>query len=416
MHQPIAAPQDEDVAALLQRRTLLRQQKAFAEADALLDQAKQSGAVVRDHANGTSTYTLPRRATDAPSVLSLAKAARDYACRSDLSDGVVAEFVAARAKEALQTLSEDARGAPGRQASDAAWAFALAGCSDDALFEALLDQHACNRVKRRTVNDLQAEERLGACGLRGRDAFFAARACQWRWRYARDARAAPAADALRVTFDDRTRPLVLDIGCGMGGSAIGLALSTDANVLAVDTSRACIRAGRGFAARLGADAQFVVSDASDALRWAATYAGPVSVLVQFPTPFALGGEDTVRECRPFLLSRPVAKLIASAIGIDGAVYVSSQVEDVALASADALEYAGLCLAPAAEPVTTEAPQRLRDVRVGSMRRAVGGPWRATSPLPADAAPESERRCELLGQPVHRFVASRGDGARLFTRS
>ena len=51
------------------------------------------------------------------------------------------------------------------------------------------------------------------------------------------------------------------------------------------------------------------------------------------------------------------------------------------------------------------------------RRAVGGPWRATSPLPADAAPESEKRCELLGQPVHRFVASRrprrGDRLRLF---
>ena len=75
----LAAPQDEDVTALLQRRTLLRQQKAFAEADELLDRAKQAGAIVRDHANGTSTYTLRRRATDAPSVLSLAKAARDYA-------------------------------------------------------------------------------------------------------------------------------------------------------------------------------------------------------------------------------------------------------------------------------------------------------------------------------------------------
>ena len=31
------APQHEDVAALLQKRTLLRQQKAFAEADELLD-------------------------------------------------------------------------------------------------------------------------------------------------------------------------------------------------------------------------------------------------------------------------------------------------------------------------------------------------------------------------------------------
>ena len=177
VHQPIAAPQDEDVAALLQQRTLLRQQKAFAEADELLDRAKQFGAIVRDHANGTSTYTLRRRAVDAPSVLSLAKAARDYAVRGDLSDSDVAEYVAARAEEAREALAEpDA--APGRQASDAAFAFALAGCLDDELFKALLDRHASNRAKRRTVNDLQAEERLGACGLRGRDAFFAPRACQ----------------------------------------------------------------------------------------------------------------------------------------------------------------------------------------------------------------------------------------------
>ena len=201
LHVP-TAPQDIDVAALLQQRTLLRQQKAFAEADELLDRAKQFGAIVSDHANGTTTYTLRRRAVDAPSVLSLAKAARDHAARGDLSDGVVAAFVADRAREAREALAEpDA--APGRQASDAAFAFALAGSSDDALFEALLDRHASNRAKRRTVNDLQAEERLGACGLRGRDAFFAPRACQWRWRYARDARTTPAADALSVAFDPR---------------------------------------------------------------------------------------------------------------------------------------------------------------------------------------------------------------------
>ena len=145
--------------------------------------------------------------------------------------------------------------------------------------------------------------------------------------------------------------------------------------------------------------------------------GPVYVLVQFPTPFALGGEATVREGRPFLLSRDVAELVATAVGTEGAAYVSSQVEDVALASADALESAGLRLEPAEEPVTTEAPKRLRDVRALRRRAVPSRPWRATSPLPAEAAPESERRCELLGQPVRRFVASRrprrGDRLRLF---
>ena len=108
----------------------------------------------------------------------------------------------------------------------------------------------------------------------------------------------------------------------MGGSAIGLALNSEANVLAVDTSRACVRAARGFAKRLGSSCRFVVADAADALRWAATHEGPVYVLVQFPTPFALGGEATVRERRPFLLSRDVAELVTSAVGADGAVYVA----------------------------------------------------------------------------------------------
>ena len=65
----------------------------------MLDRAKQAGAIVRDHANGTTTYTLRRRAADAPSVLGLAKASRDYAVQGDLSDSDVATFVADRAEK-----------------------------------------------------------------------------------------------------------------------------------------------------------------------------------------------------------------------------------------------------------------------------------------------------------------------------
>ena len=130
-------------------------------------------------------------------MLSLAKAARDYAVRGDLSDGDVAAFVADRAREAREALAEpDA--APGRQASDAAFAFALAGCRDNALFEvtARTDTRATGRSGGRSTTS-RPRSASAPAALRGRDAFFAPRACQWRWRYARDARTMPAADALR---------------------------------------------------------------------------------------------------------------------------------------------------------------------------------------------------------------------------
>ena len=77
---------------------------------------------------------------------------------------------------------------------------------------------------------------------------------------------------------------MLDLGCGMGGSAIGLALRTDANVLAVDTSRACIRAARGFASRLDSSCRFVVADASDALQLAQRAASGLRVVAQRTAP------------------------------------------------------------------------------------------------------------------------------------
>ena len=121
-------------------------------------------------------------------------------------------------------------------------------------------------------------------------------------------------------FQDSTRPLVVDVGCGMGVSLLGLATlsssntmnrttSTDnhhpsstlpfldsqqqlsnCNFLGVDLSALAIGYATGIATRwnLTDRLQFVVDDATHLLTALATsYPGPVTcVLIQFPTPYS----------------------------------------------------------------------------------------------------------------------------------
>ena len=82
---------------------------------------------------------------------------------------------------------------------------------------------------------------------------------------------------------------------------------------------------------------------------------------------------------------------------------------MALASADALESVGIRLEPADEPVTTEAPKRLRDERVGSARRAVGGPGARRRRCPP-TRPRSRKNVRALGPagaPRRRRLGGRG---------
>lgn len=116
-------------------------------------------------------------------------------------------------------------------------------------------------------------------------------------------------------FTDPTRPLVVDIGCGMGTSLLGLASTTigaeketdsmldyaasllcapstsweDCNFIGADLGALGIAYAEGLSSRWGLDGKvaFVVDAAEDVLdRIAATYPGPVQLCcIQFPTPY-----------------------------------------------------------------------------------------------------------------------------------
>ena len=97
----------------------------------------------------------------------------------------------------------------------------------------------------------------------------------------------PAPPSLSDLFADDTRPLRLDLGCGLGAAARGWASDETRNVLGVDASRSIVQACAARAARdeCGANLAYVAADARSILAAAAAYAGPLEAIsVQHPTP------------------------------------------------------------------------------------------------------------------------------------
>ena len=123
-------------------------------------------------------------------------------------------------------------------------------------------------------------------------------------------------------FEDPTRPLVVDVGCGMGISLLGLAsleadpLSkgtrdqighsafpwSECNFVGVDLSSLSIHYAQGIAQRWNIQGRlaFVVDEAERFLDQVSSYPGKiVRVLIQFPTPYRLPSRldfDTDAEC------------------------------------------------------------------------------------------------------------------------
>jgi SAM-dependent methyltransferase len=248
-------------------------------------------------------------------------------------------------------------------------------------------------------------------------------------------------------FSDPTKPLVLDVGCGMGISLLGLATITNTskynefagcNLLGVDLSGLTIGYAQGMAHRwkLTHRLQFVVDSAESLLQtFIESYPGIMSLcMIQFPTPYLLSNSTSGNSVRNsgnsqlppspndgFMVSSKLLTLVQKALCIrdntDGRLLLQSNCEDVAVYMRQtAMEHGGYigmdALDPLVEPETENLPQRtlnwlatLKDDegRVNLSYRASGKFWSMTSPLPSKACTETEVACRLNRIPIHRCV-------------
>ena len=246
-------------------------------------------------------------------------------------------------------------------------------------------------------------------------------------------------------FADPTRPLVVDIGSGMGVSLLGLAtcgdcasaelllqhdqLSTswsDYNFCGVDLGGLGIGYARGLASRWGVEDRlhFVVDSAENFVSMVEeTYPGPIRLcLVQFPTPYRLQKEEDgsgnsqlpTSAQDGFMVSTELLLLIRKMLAkTQGKLLLQSNCEDVAVwMRSKALSMEGgyslltkpeLQPDPKAPPVAPRIPQRTADWIAMGGERADGPGWYNNPLLPRQGATETEVACILNGTPVHRCV-------------
>jgi hypothetical protein len=256
-------------------------------------------------------------------------------------------------------------------------------------------------------------------------------------------------------FDNPQLPLVIDVGCGMGLSLLGLVSSSsssssssslkensrsnessypsqeECNFLGVDLNAVTIGYAKGIADRwkLQGRLAFVVGAAYDVLQQVAcSYPGPgVRIMIQFPTPYRLATGATSNRGNSQLPTSPTdgfmvtPELLALARELllrnstenknkNGELFLQSNCEDVAVwMQTTACEPAGVCCQQRHEPVMVAAAQQhnpqQRTVNWIAMggARAVGPGWSSQPLLPRNAMTETEVACILRGTPVHRCV-------------
>jgi len=334
--QPVARLTPDVVESLVRGRCVARAARDFATADALKVELEGGGVKLQDEISGGTSWRYALLDRGSSPMIALSKRALDL--HEDASE---LKIICASALALLEA------GEPlfGRAAADAAFDFALAGCEDARLIDALATAQSLEfgRWKRpQPLASLQVCERLAAAGVadsspafdravaalaRGGGEHAAAigsigqlnfdhpRPLRWLWRRAATLRKTePPADdagaaALRAAFDgfaDPQLPLVIDLGCGFGTSLLSLArpgrpsgipvsalLPERYNVLGCDASSLKRSFATGTATRWGVSGRAQFARASAGLTLARASASVSSrlagVIAQFPTPFRVDG-------------------------------------------------------------------------------------------------------------------------------
>ncbi|CAK9091528.1 ANK_REP_REGION domain-containing protein [Durusdinium trenchii] len=469
---------------LLQLRQELRHERRFTLADRVLEllrpQLEAEELWVEDGQDGRTRlvpHPRARKAADAHGA-SASKAARQSAQEAlqrslwaDTEEDARAAGLDASmgVRGHLKELPSWDEALKGRQAADLALSLSLAGSEDLQLFEDLAsisERELRSRTWRSLVSVQQMIERLATAGYRQQDfpglfeaalstleslgcrpssnlrdlragnfSLHSPRPLVWLYRHAtrQGRRCIPPASS--KVHEELARlnnrcPLVLDLGCGFGAAALGLA--DEFAVLGVDASAHCIGYAKALAQRwqLAKKVSFVQCAAEEALAAAKDFGGEMEwILISFPTPFAAPADS--RLCMETFTSgnshlpehvdsaefMANVKMLEEARqcllthGGDGKLLIQSNVEDMAVT------LRGLAEANGWEAVTdgslgpevhhVQAPEwqsrRQKQWQRHSGHRAAGAGWLKSSPLPRLARTETEAHYIAESLPIHRFA-------------
>ena len=346
--------------------------------------------------------------------------------------------------------------------ANASMLLALAGCVDVALFAALARAVALRAPSLSAGEKSEARTALGVADVHAPDTFAALGGGEaprlWAmeslvrlWQYSKTVpKALHISTAGEVRddqwpprFADPTLPLLVDVGCGFGASALAFAATQPGyNVIGCDRARHAMAYAKSVTARstletrgvaLSERCAFVVADGLEVLRWVReAYAGECKwVLLQFPTPYALqqeesGGGGKTRKIGKnsqlppsaksgrFMCNDRLLKVVLQVVAPGGTIAFASNVEDVGVTVRASVARLGkqrvemVVDAAAAddddeEEDETALPLRTqRWVALGGAR-ARGHGWLKQSVLPAPVRTETEACYETEAKPIHRFA-------------
>jgi len=242
-------------------------------------------------------------------------------------------------------------------------------------------------------------------------------------------------------FKDPTRPLVVDVGSGMGVSLLGLAGGkaagttndeeiqidwNECNFIGVDLSRLAIRFAKGVSKRWELDnLRFIVAPAEECIERLRSYPGPVKLaMIQFPTPYRYTNnkedeeasvaqgynaqlpEDSEAGC--FMVTEKLLRLIQEVLSREenGMLLVQSNCEDVAVRMKNIAETrAGFESVEFKNSVTSleAVTQRAQRWVENGGDRAIGKSFSSLPLLPMSGRTETEVACLLDDKPVHRCL-------------
>lgn len=406
------------------------------------------------------------------------------------------EMVDAAIHQLSWTMGMDLRG---RTSADAAFVFALAGVQKEELFRDLavislyelgrvgfrpsfeskyvlqiVEKHAAAGTKGGEVEALyqvagdclrpKGEDHLDQANMLEQDAssfhLLWSRPLLWLWRFAaRQKKAKSKARKQEETsddvvssdkhitstvypnlpkFNDPSMPLVVDLGCGMGTSVLGLAATesndngvlgdldfAECNLLGADLSVLGVRFARSITSRWKLEEKLAYAwcPAEECLdRLNEEYPGQiVTIMIQFPTPYRLdNGTKTayntqlpVDASTGFMVSDALLAKIKGVLSHSGGkLLVQSNCEDVAVTIRHrAITQFGMnsIALPHQQQISNldesqQTQRNLQWIQQGG-DRAVGPCWSSAPLLPSRASTETEVACHLQGTPIHRCLLS-----------